>query len=527
MWEQIIGRSYYRQQHLDAPLLQERTAYIQHWIEKGRTRNTLRVIANYLLRIIEFLNLKSPRIVTLNEIEEAANAWASHQYNHPQKKVEFSQQGKERFMWYAIDWFKTLNWLEAPPEEQAPLFNRIFEKNNAFQRHFNAPLLKERLLYLQKWVDEGATLHTLRFIAYYLLAIIDYLKLDKMRMIHPEEIQQAAEKWAACSTMGNAYKKTDFSHFSIMLRFESIAINWLHTLGWLHDPQEKANPFLECIIKYMDYMRKERLSEEIIYSCTCLLKDFFKCIEPISSLQQINTLMIEDVINKKYLEGQNKRFVQAYASTLRTFFIYAEEQKWCSSGLAQSIKTAQIYRHESTSQDLSWDGLEELLETIHGDLPTDIRDQAIIMLLAIYGLRRKEIAQLCLEDIDWENEVFCIRRSKKMSSQKFPLLQNVKNAILLYLKNVRPSNCPCKEVFVTRQIPYRSLTSAAIFHLVSKRLKPLELNLKTLRQACATRLIKEDIPLEKISDYLGYLNVESSFLYTKVELNTFPQITYD
>lgn len=109
MLEQIIERSYYRQKHLDAPLLEERISYLQHWIEKGRAKNTLKSIANYLLRIIEFLNLTSPRIVTLKEIEEAANAWASHQSNHPQKKIEFSQKGKERFTWYAIDWLKALN----------------------------------------------------------------------------------------------------------------------------------------------------------------------------------------------------------------------------------------------------------------------------------------------------------------------------------------------------------------------------------------------------------------------------------
>lgn len=523
MWEEIIGRSHYRQKHLDAPLLCERTAYLQHWIKKGRAKTTLKSIATYLLRIIEFLNLTSPRIVTLKEIEEAANAWASHQSNHPQKKIEFSQKGKERFTWYAIDWLKTLNWLESPPEEQAPLFNKIFKKNNAFQRHLNAPLLKERLMYLQKWTDEGATLHNLRFIAYYLLAIIGYLKLDKTRMIYPEEIKKAAEKWAA--SIGNAHGKRDLSSASL-LRFESIAINWLHMLGWLHQSQEKVDPFLEYIIKYMDYMHQEKLSEEIIYSFTCSLKDFFKYIEPISSLQQINTSTIEDVINKKTLEVQNKHSVQAYTSVLQTFFTYAEEQKWCQPGLAQSIKTSQVYRQESLPQDLACDDIKKLLEMTEGDLPTNIRDRAIIMLLAFYGLRCKEISRLCFEDIDWENEMLCIKRSNTMNFQKFPLSQIVKNAILLYLLKIRPTNCSCKEVFVTRQTPYRPLTSAAIFCIVSKRLKPLKLNLKhhgphTLRQACATRLIKEDMSLKEISDHLGYVSVESSFLYNKVDLNTF------
>jgi hypothetical protein len=76
----------------------------------------------YHLRIIEFLHLKSQRTVKLKEIEKAANAWATYQYNHPQKRGNFSQGGKERFTWYAIDWLKKLKWLEPLPEEKSPLW---------------------------------------------------------------------------------------------------------------------------------------------------------------------------------------------------------------------------------------------------------------------------------------------------------------------------------------------------------------------------------------------------------------------
>ena len=94
MFEKLIKRSYYRQKHLEAPLLDERIEYIQSWAEKGRAFNTLHGIATYLLRIVEFLHLKSKRTVKLKEIEKAANAWATYQYNHPQKRGNFSQGEK-------------------------------------------------------------------------------------------------------------------------------------------------------------------------------------------------------------------------------------------------------------------------------------------------------------------------------------------------------------------------------------------------------------------------------------------------
>ena len=158
MWDQLIKRSYYRQRHLDAPLLDERLAYVQCWADQGKSLTTLKDAANYLLRVVEFLHLDTYRTITLEEIENAANDWGHYQYNHPAKRAIFSQASKERFAWYAIDWLKKLEWLEPLPEEKIPLFNKIFERCYALRRHVNAPLLEERLKYLQCWSDNGATL---------------------------------------------------------------------------------------------------------------------------------------------------------------------------------------------------------------------------------------------------------------------------------------------------------------------------------------------------------------------------------
>jgi len=395
MLEKIIKRSYYRKKHLEAPLLDERIQYIQYWADKGRALNTLHEIANYLLRIVEFLHLDSQRVVKLEEIHLAADAWAIYKYNHPQKRGKFSKSSKAHFTKYALDWLKKLEWLEPLPEERVPFFNQIFERRHALWRHINAPLLNERLLYLQKWADDGATLSTLRSIAHYLLIVIDFLKLDKKDGANPEEIQKAAKKWAARTT-GHIFMKQGFYNTSEK-RFKSIATNWLNMIGKLRSPKEKTDPHSEFISQYIDYMRKERgLSETTIDSRICILKDFFRYIEGNISLQQMTPLNIDDVLKKKHLEGQCRRSIQTYASVMQTFFTYAEGKKWCQLGLSQSIKTSRAYRHEQLPQGPSWDDVHKLLATTEGDHPTNIRDsdRAILLLLAIYGLRCGEVTRL-------------------------------------------------------------------------------------------------------------------------------------
>ena len=84
-------------------------------------------------------------------------------------------------------------------------------------------------------------------------------------------------------------------------------------------------------------------------------------------------------------------------------------------------------------------------------------------------------------------------------------------------------------IFITRRAPYRPLSSAAFFQIVSKRLKPLGADLKhfgphSLRHACATRLINEGISLKEISDHLGHSSLESTRVYAKVDLTNLRRV---
>ena len=65
----------------------------------------------------------------------------------------------------------------------------------------------------------------------------------------------------------------------------------------------------------------------------------------------------------------------------------------------------------------SWDDVKRLLAAAEGDLLADIRDRALLMLLAVYGLRAGEVTALCLKDFDWERELLWVKRSKTQQPQ--------------------------------------------------------------------------------------------------------------
>jgi integrase len=128
-----------------------------------------------------------------------------------------------------------------------------------------------------------------------------------------------------------------------------------------------------------------------------------------------------------------------------------------------------------------------------------------------------------LKNIDWNKECIRIQRAKNENVQVFPLVQSVGEAIIRYLKNVRPNSCGLQEIFVCCRAPYRPILPGSIHTIVHNRLKPLNLNIRhhgahALRHGCATRLINEGFTMEQISSHLGHKQRASTLIYAKVDL---------
>src|SRR5262249_5249828 len=168
------------------------------------------------------------------------------------------------------------------------------------------------------------------------------------------------------------------------------------------------------------------------------------------SLDMISVADVDSLLAQKVNEHHYARVsVRGYASSLRSFFRYAEMRGWCGGGIAASIMAPRAFQQETLPSGPTWDVVQEILEATSGDQPTMIRDHAILMVLAVYGVRSREVARLCLDDIDWQKETIVFTRAKLGGRHSFPLRESVGVAIVRYLKEVRPKS-RYREVFLTR-----------------------------------------------------------------------------
>ena len=123
-----------------------------------------------------------------------------------------------------------------------------------------------------------------------------------------------------------------------------------------------------------------------------------------------------------------------------------------------------------------------------GDQPHNIRARPMLMLLAIYGLRAGEVNRLRLDDVDWEHEVFRVVSSKTGQVRTYPLTRTVGDAILRYLKEVRPQSSH-RELFLSLNPPFRPVRMS-LGIMVRRRLRSLNVSPPHFRASCSASCLR-------------------------------------
>ena len=339
------------------------------------------------------------------------------------------------------------------------MFEQLFERPHALARQRNGPLAEERRRYLAHCAEQQMSPRTLR----------------RHRHLHPHRRESPAAGRPTRRThhagrdrgrgrpLGQPTTQTASDARGptrSWLRFTGHATRWLTFLGRLQPPAAAPRPYAEHVAQFTDYMLRERgLSPRTVeYRCRTIHEFLARIDEAGLRLDALTVAQVDELLARKVRdEGYARVTIQTYASTLRAFFRYAEGRGWCRPGLAAAIMAPRVFPYEALPAGLSWDDVNRVLAAAQGDRPADIRDRALLMLLAVYGLRAGEVVGLRLEDFDWEREMLTVPHGKRQKPRTYPLCRPVGDAVLRYLREVRPRSAR-REVFLTLRAPFRPLT---------------------------------------------------------------------
>ena len=385
------------------------------------------------------------------------------------------------------------------------MFDQLYTSPAAVARYRSGPLLEERLAFLTHLANQGYSRWALRKKVRDLLVIARMLDVPS----RPRKTLSFAEVKRKMANQRRLYP---------------LATRWLQFMGRVQQRPAPLTPCAKKIKAFADYMEHEaELSPATILTrCWLVTRLLDRLHVKGGALHDITPHRI-DIAFQKLLEpeGYSRATVQTYAGALRAFLRFAETRDWCRKGLAASIHAPRVYSQASLPLGPSWDDVRRLLAMTEGDKPSDIRARPILMLLAIYGLRRGEVGRLRLEDFDWEHEVFRVVSSKTGRVRTYPLVRSVGDAILRYLQEVRPRSSH-RELFLSLRPPFEPV-SKSLTDMVCDRLRSLHVSLPhsgphALRHACASRLLAAGLSLKEIGDQLGHTDPETTRIYAKVDL---------
>ena len=224
------------------------------------------------------------------------------------------------------------------------------------------------------------------------------------------------------------------------------------------------------------------------------------------------------------LSGYKRPTVHVFVSTLKCFLRYLNEIGYMENDLSPHIPTPKIYAEESIPETWAPNEVQKLLLSIDRTGGIGKRDYAMILLAVILGMRAGDIVSLKFKDFDWNRKTITYVQQKTNKSNTLPILPEIGDAIIDYLKNGRVESY-CDSVFIKHIHPYDGIKSGtALSDVIKKYMKYAGIENKkrkaahSLRHTLASSLLKEGVPLMTISNILGHYSQKSTVGYTKVDV---------
>jgi len=198
--------------------------------------------------------------------------------------------------------------------------------------------------------------------------------------------------------------------------------------------------------------------------------------------------------------------IHRYVRVLKTFFTWAVREEILSNNPATKLKKPQLPKDEIKA--FSEDEVKTLLEVARAQ---SYRDYAIVLLLLDSGLRKKELVDLVLDDINLLTGIITIRHGKGNKSRQVCVGKVCRKVLWLYVNEHRkPRNETEKAFFLnSKGQALNYFTLGTIMTRLSKKC-----NFKVYAHKCrhtfATNLAKKTGNAFLLAQVLGHSDLETS-----------------
>lgn len=214
--------------------------------------------------------------------------------------------------------------------------------------------------------------------------------------------------------------------------------------------------------------------------------------------------------------------------SLRAFFKYLSKQNFILYNPAADIELPKIEKrlpkHVLTSEEVECILSQPDINTAHG-----IRDRAIMEVFYSTGIRRMELINLRLYDLDRERGTLMVRLGKGAKDRMVPIGERAIQWCDKYLMESRPElliNNAVDTFFITHL--GEPFTPARMTQIVRRYVTQAEIgksgSCHLFRHTMATVMLENGADIRYIQEMLGHVKIDTTQIYTQVSIRRLKEV---
>ena len=289
---------------------------------------------------------------------------------------------------------------------------------------------------------------------------------------------------------------------------------------------------------FLIYLEKEkRFSAHTLIAYQNDLKQFMVFISGKFPDNAANTINPEQITPKHIRSWLARLMAQGYhpasvarkLSSIKALYWYLQKRHNCPVNPAQSVKTPK--KPQQLPAWIEQPRMDQLFDASTDFFAPNFKGQTeylILDLLYATGIRRSELTQLKITDLDAANGILHIN-GKRNKQRNIPISQRLSQALqhyILYVRNERFKDSADHSLFLTNL--GNSIYPEYVYRIVRKYLNYITTQKHrsphTIRHTTATHLLDQGGDLNAIKDLLGHSSLASTQVYTHNTIEKLKQV---
>lgn len=295
----------------------------------------------------------------------------------------------------------------------------------------------------------------------------------------------------------------------------------------------RYNNYSDIIEEYLNLKEFSNLSSLTISSKRVTITSFLNYLgdNKVKEFHHCSQKNVTDYLSS--IANLSSSTISGRTFTLRHFFNYLNSKHLILFSGNELFPVIFTNKRERIISFYSIEEIRLLISTIDRSALKGKRDFIIVLLAGELGIRSGDIIRLKISDIHWERNTIEFVQYKTKIFNQLPLLENIKYALIDYLKNERPESA-LDYIFLGTKNGEKPLTNTFIHQIVSKYFQKAGIDISkrkhgphAMRHSLASNMLHNNTPMHVIKEVLGHSNINTTRMYLNIDIDSLRKIALE